>query len=263
MARELNRSLTGDYVVPKTDELAAQLFLLAQGDRFFERILTPDYGRARMLITMQDLGAAAMETKTDDLEQLVEATFAPLGLQARVTGIPYVAYKGFSKIGREMTKSLLIAICCIALVMGFLFRSLRICAISLVPNLLPLLVTLAVMTLCGWTIEATSAMVFTIGLGLAVDDSIHMLARYYEERRVGGSAAQMMERTIAKAGRALLVTTLVLVLGFGINVFSQFPFLRIFGTLGGVAIATALFCDLFLLPPLIALWGPPTEQKTS
>ena len=260
VARELNRSLTGDASTPKTDDLAAQLFLLAQGEDFFERILTSDYGRARMLITMADDGAAVMESHTDDLERLVAETFQPLGLQAVVTGIPFVAYKGFSKIGREMTKSLLLALLCIAVVMGFLFRSIKICVISLVPNLLPLIITLAVMTLCGWTIEATSAMVFTIGLGLAVDDSIHMLARFYEERRLGGSINDMMQRTISKTGRALSITTLVLVLGFGINVFSEFPFLRIFGTLGGVAIASALFCDLFLLPPMLSKWGGVAEE---
>ncbi|MBL90542.1 MAG: hypothetical protein CMH56_01845 [Myxococcales bacterium] len=255
VARELNRSLTGDVTTPKTDDLAAQLFLLAQGERFLERIVLSDYSRGRMLITMGDKGAAVMESHTDELERLVADTFEPLGLQAVVTGIPFVAYKGFSKIGREMTKSLLLALFCIAIVMGFLFRNFKICVISLVPNLLPLLITLAVMTLCGWTIEATSAMVFTIGLGLAVDDSIHMLARFYEEKQAGGTLHQMMQRTIAKTGRALLITTLVLVLGFGINVFSDFPFLRIFGTLGGVAIGSALLCDLFLLPPLLSKWS--------
>lgn len=261
VARELNRALTGDASVPKTDELAAQLFLLAQGEDFIGRIITEDYGRARMLITMGDQGAAMMEAHTGELEALVEKTFKPLGLEAALTGVPFVAYKGFSKIGREMTKSLLLALFCIALVIGFLFRSFKVCIISLVPNLLPLLVTLAVMTACGWTIEASSATVFTIGLGLAVDDSIHMLARFYEERRLGGSVQDMLQRTIEKTGRALLITTLVLVLGFGINIFSDFPFLRIFGTLGGVAIGTALFCDLFLLPPLLAKWGG--HQKTA
>ena len=125
---------------------------------------------------------------------MIAETFEPLGLKAALTGVPFVAYKGFSKIGLEMLKSISMALFLIALVIGFLFRSLRICIISLVPNVLPLLVTLAVMVLAGWTIEATSAMVFTIGLGLAVDDSIHMLARYYEEQRLGGSSHEIMQR---------------------------------------------------------------------
>jgi predicted RND superfamily exporter protein len=161
-----------------------------------------------------------------------------------------------------MLKSISIALLCIALVIGFLFRSLRICIISLVPNVLPLLITLAVMVLAGWTIEATSAMVFTIGLGLAVDDSIHMLARYYEEQQEGGSNHEIMQRSIMRTGRALFITTVVLVIGFGINVFSDFPFLKIFGTLGSVAIGSALLCDFFFLPPLLNRWGTARYKKS-
>jgi uncharacterized protein len=262
LARELNRSLTGNHRVPQTDDLSAQLFFLAQGQELMNRLLYEDHDRARMLLTVRDDGAAALEARTDALQKVIQETFEPLGLQAALTGVPFVAYKGFSKIGVEMLKSISMALFLIALVIGFLFRSLRICIISLVPNVLPLLVTLAVMVLAGWTIEATSAMVFTIGLGLAVDDSIHMLARYYEEQRLGGSSHEIMQRSILKTGRALLITTFVLVLGFGINVFSDFPFLKIFGTLGSVAIGTALLCDFFFLPPLLNRWGTARYKKS-
>ena len=262
LGRELNRALTGNNVVPDTDALSAQLFFLAQGQEFMNRILYEDHDRARMLITVRDDGAAALEDRTAALQKFIAEVFEPLGLKAALTGVPFVAYKGFSKIGSEMLKSISMALFFIALVIGFLFRSIRICIISLMPNILPLLVTLAVMVLAGWTIEATSAMVFTIGLGLAVDDSIHMLARYYEEQKNGGSTHEIMQKSILHTGRALLITTLVLVIGFGINIFSDFPFLKIFGTLGSVAIASALLCDFFFLPPLLNRWGTARYKKS-
>ena len=184
------------------------------------RILYEDHDRARMLITVRDDGAAALEAQTAALQTVIAETFEPLGLQAALTGVLFATYKGFSKIGSEMLKSISMALCFIALVIGVLFRSVRLYH-QFGPEHLTT-DTLAVMVLAGWTIEATSAMVFTIGLGLAVDDSIHMLARYYEEQQSGGSVHEIMHRSIMRTGRALLITTLVLVVGFGINVFSDF-----------------------------------------
>ena len=116
----------------------------------------------------------------------------------------------------------------------------------------------------GWAarhLETLSAMVFSIGLGIAVDDTIHYLARYCEEVRSGLTPEQAVQRTTEQTGRAILTTSVVLLFGFGVLYTSAFPPNRSFAVLASAVIGVALLADLWVLPALL-LWFRPRVPGT-
>jgi hypothetical protein len=142
----------------------------------------------------------------------------------------------------------------VALLIVFLFRSVRLGAISLLPNALPLLIGYGLMGAIAWDLEPGPAVVFTIALGLAVDDTIHLLARYQEELR-HRAHFEAIHEAVRRTGRAVFITTILLASGFAINLFSSFLQNRTYGGLGAVIILAALVADVLVLPALLAGFG--------
>jgi uncharacterized protein len=134
------------------------------------------------------------------------------------------------------------------------YRSVRLGLISIIPNMFPLAVTGTFLVLTGQALELASVCAFTVCLGIAVDDTIHFLTRYKEELR-SASIHEAIERAFVGTGTALIMTTLVLVVGFATVMLSDMRDQRIFATMGGLTIASALFGDLVFLPALLSLFG--------
>lgn len=248
MMRALKKSITGQAALPATRAESVQLLFLAD-DRATSRVLGADKTRARVMVWTQDKGGSHFSDLCAALDDHVKAaeTAAPQ-LSIHMSGIPFVALRGFNRLSTDMLKSLLMAIAFITLVVFLLFRRVLTALISLVPNLLPLLLCLLFMRLTDWRLNPTGTIVFTVAIGMAVDDTIHLLSRFREE---GGRKAHIA-KAVTGAGRAVLITSVVLVVGFGINGLSAFMTSRTFGVLGALAIFFALVCDLLLLPALLS-----------
>lgn len=137
-------------------------------------------------------------------------------------------------------------------VMAFVFRSLRIGLISIIPNTFPLAVAGAWLVFAGYNLEIVMVVCFTVCLGIAVDDSIHFLTRYHEELNGADSREDAIRRAFTGVGTALIMTTMVLVAGFSTVMFSDNREYFIFAVMGAITIAAALFADLIFLPPLLA-----------
>jgi hypothetical protein len=138
--------------------------------------------------------------------------------------------------------------------MAFLFRNFKMVLISLIPNVVPLIVTAGLIGLLGFELDPKVAIVFTVAFGIAVDDSIHFLARYRIERQKGLDIDQAIEATFQETGKAMIYTTLILFLGFGTLCFSNFPPTFTIGLLLSITLLVALVAD-FLLLPLGLRWG--------
>jgi predicted RND superfamily exporter protein len=136
-------------------------------------------------------------------------------------------------------------------VLGLAFRSIRIGLISVIPNVFPLAVTGTFLVLAGQALEVVSVCAFTVCLGIAVDDTIHFLTRFQEERDEGHNDFDAIRRAFTGAGTGMIMTTLVLVVGFGTVVFSDMREQRIFASMGALTVAAALVGDLILLPALL------------
>ncbi len=170
-----------------------------------------------------------------------------------LTGTAVAAAENMTEIIADLARSLAIAAALIFLVLTIVFRSLRIGLLTIIPNILPLLVTAAGLTLLGLPLQITSALTFSLCLGLAVDDTIHVVSRYRLSLAEFKDPHAAIEDTIRHVGAALIVTTVILLGGFAAMLTSPMPGVQLFACLSGVTLITALIGDLFLFPAML-LW---------
>ena len=255
----LSEALTGRRAIPKTRAAVAQLMLLAEGDPRLAQMLSTDRDRARLTVRTRDDGGNAFETFGRALQAQIDSALAGTGVTGRVTGTPYVAYRGINGVTSDLRDSLLVAFIAITVIIALLFRSARVALLALLPNAMPLVVGYGLMGLVGWELDPTPAVVFTIALGIAVDDTIHLVVRIREEREEGRGLHDAIRQAVLHSGRAVTMTTILLCIGFGLNALSTFPSMQILGILGAVVIGVALLGDLFLLPALLVLAGDRLE----
>lgn len=249
-----NATITGVNEVATEPELLAQLALLTEpSGPARSRLVTPDGGRARILVSLPDVSKSALLDAAERLNREAMRRFTPVGVRATVTGSPYAAQRGLSRLSSELLGSLLAAFVVIAALLALLFRDVRVALLALPPNVLPLVLCLGLMALLGWSLNPTSGVVFCIALGIAVDDTLHLVMRIREENAHGHFGAPARKRALLGTGRALILTSLILGLGFAVNALSSFPVNRTLGVLGASAIASALLFDMLLLPALLSL----------
>jgi uncharacterized protein len=254
--REMHRVVVGQAAIPDTRRGVAALLLMAEGEERINRFIDYPYGKARILVTMRDVGAKRFLPLADRTAARLDRLFSGLGVKARVTGTSLVAYRGINKLVTDLLTSLSVAFLIIAIVLALVFRSLRIGLLSMLPNALPLAVGLGYMTVAGIRLAPATVIIFSIALGIAVDDTIHFFSRYREEVQGGRSAGEAVRATLRTAGRAMVFTSLVLVSGFSVTVLSNFPGTANFGELGAVILLTALFTDLLVTPSCMLVFRP-------
>ncbi len=173
-------------------------------------------------------------------------------LDFSITGTSIVFTKGTSYLVNNLFISLVIAIIIIAILMAVLFRSIRMVFVSLLPNLIPLIVTAAIMGFFNVPIKPSTILVFSIAFGISVDDTIHFLAKYRQELKnqswdIRGSVINAIRET----GVSMIYTSIVLFFGFGIFCTSNFGGTQALGILVSVTLLVAMLANLVLLPSLL------------
>lgn len=175
-----------------------------------------------------------------------------------VTGLSAVSAMQSSNMIAQLNRGLMIAIVVVIVLIGAAFRSLRIAVLSIIPNLFPIVAAGTVIYLTGGGLEYASVIALTVAFGIAVDDSIHFFNRFQIETDRNATVAEAVHHTISRIGPVLIVTTLVLVVGLAVTVFSDLPAMRLFGTLFMTTLAAALVGDVLILPAVILSlrrWG--------
>ncbi len=215
----------------------------------FEQFLSADGQQARLLLRTSDLGTARTLQLAHRLEQQLAESFPPgSGITFRLTGDGYLNARAMDGFVRDMLSSLIGAAVIIFGVIGLLFRSLRLGLIAVIPNLTPLVLTWGYLGLRGYELNVANVIVFAIGLGVAVDDTVHFLSRYLEERAHGVAGAEAIRRVLQSAGQTMMFTTVLIVGGLTVLHFSQFLPTRRFAELMAVTMLSALAGDLLVLP---------------
>jgi uncharacterized protein len=245
--------LGGPYAIPSPGNIR-RVFSLANADEAAGRLISPERDRAQVVVQVRDQGANAFALMVDEIEAKVDAALGKHPVRVVTTGTPFVAYAGINRITTDLRSSLVFAFIAVTLLVTVLFKSFRVGLIFLPANAVPLILGYGFMGLMNWPLEPTTGVVFTVALGIAVDDSIHLMARFREELDKGLGVDAALQEAILRCGRAVTVTSIVLACGFFVDVFSSFPYTRALGGLGGVVILSALFCDLIVLPPLLKLF---------
>jgi predicted RND superfamily exporter protein len=229
------------------------------------RLVSRDWDRGRIIIRTCDVGANGFADLSERIQSRIDQLFGPLDVRASLTGTPYTAYRGINSVTTDLRNSLLLAFFIIAVILVFVLRDLRVAALCFLPNAFPLIIGYGLMGLVGWELEPTSGLVFTLALAIAVDDTIHLIARWREELRSGYSMEDAIRRAVLFTGRAVTITSVVLCGGFLINVLGSFPSMQVLGYLGACVILSAMLADLFVLPALLQLFAvrPPKASPAS
>ncbi len=168
------------------------------------------------------------------------------------SGKQYLFTNMFRTFSNTLIVSLGLALSVITLLIGFVFRSVRIAAISLIPNVLPLLIPLGALGLLDIPLDGPAVLVVTVALGVCVDDAIHFLTKYTKHRKKGLPAVESFQATFEQVGAALTWTTVILTLGFAVLAFSNFRPNMLVGLLGAIMIALAWVADLLVMPAFLS-----------
>jgi predicted RND superfamily exporter protein len=255
--KQVNRSLHGDkpeyYRIPESREAVAQeLFLytmsLPQGMGINDRVTTTnDALRLTALWTLHD-SATVLATMPKLQEKAAE-----FGLNAEFTG-KMVLWQGMNPmIVRSFFISVVLAITLVSALLIWAFGSLRLGAIALIPNLVPLIFGAAILRLIGQPLDIGTVLVASVCLGIAVDDTIHFLSNFNRLTGEGHTRQEAVARIITHTGPALAITTLVLVGAFGTFALATFVPNVNFGILVALVLTAALLTDLIFLPAFLML----------
>ncbi|MEO8494928.1 MAG: efflux RND transporter permease subunit [Planctomycetota bacterium] len=219
---------------------------------------------AEITVRIQDLGIAHYEPVFRRVERRLSELQAKYpGFTMELTGDPVRRGLHLYRIVTDLMSSLGTAGVVIFVVMSLAYRSLRMGLITVIPNLFPLVVTAYMMVLLRHPLEIASVCAFTVCLGIAVDDTIHFLSQFRSEMDRHGDVEQSIRNAFQSVGSAMIITTLILIAGFGTVLTSDLPGQRYFAAMAVSTIAAALVGDLVFLPALLATFSKTANETSS
>ncbi|PSG92672.1 efflux RND transporter permease subunit [Mesoflavibacter zeaxanthinifaciens] len=207
---------------------------------------------ARITTFMKDIGTDRMERIQENLQEKIDNTFPKERYNVTMTGKALVFQKGTKYLVKNLAISLSLAILLISLFMAYMFRSFRMIVVSLIPNLLPLVVTAGLMGYLGVPIKPSTILVFSIAFGISVDDTIHFLAKYRQELQANNwKIKKSVYGALRETGVSMFYTSIVLFFGFSVFIISSFGGTVALGALVSVTLLFAMLSNLLLLPSLL------------
>jgi len=245
------------YRLPESREEIAQYLLLysmSGEEEDLSRYVDDDHQTAVLASRLKTVSSAKMDRFLEEVKEHIRTEFTDLG--ARVTGISVLVTDSIDAIVRGQIQSLALALVLISLIMVALLWSVRLGLLSMVPTVIPILMTLGLMGWLGIPINTATAVISCVAIGIAVDDTIHYMTRFRKEYRNLPDEAVASFRALTSTGRALYLTSFVLTVGFSVLVFSHFRPIIYFGLLMAVTMVSALAGDLVLLPVLLMVLKP-------
>ena len=263
--KETNQALHGNnpefYIIPKNRDLIAQeLFLFENsGSDDLEDFTDTQFSKARFTIKVPFVDTIAYARFIDTAASHFKKNFP--GEKIKLTGMVAILSQVITNAIHSMIKSYGYALTVITLLMIFLIGGVKIGMFSMIPNIFPIILMLGIMGWCNLPMDLFCMMVGSIAIGLAVDDTIHFMhnfRRYYETFH---DPEKAVYETLHTTGRAMLVTTCVLSIGFFTFMFSEMNNLLNFGFLTGFALLAALLADYFIAPALMVLLNKKSHQK--
>ena len=222
------------------------------GNNLLKSFLDSTKQTTRISFQMADVVTNHMDSLMSSIVPQVDSIFDPAKFDVRVTGNSVVYAKGTSFLIKNLFQSVLIAIVLISLLMALLFSSFRMILVSMVPNIIPLIITAAIMGYSGIPIKPSTIIVFSIALGISVDNAIQYLSRYRHELKLSnGAIRQSALNALQEAGFSMIYTSIVLVLGFSVFMVSEFGGTQALGILISATLLIAMFFNILVLPSLL------------
>jgi uncharacterized protein len=258
LLKETNKALYDNaesyYVIPDSRELIAQEFLMLEtsGAEDLFKLVDSNYQKARVTVLTPWVDALYFGDYVRGMEHNLKQRFGD-NATIEITGIVPMLAKTLKEIMHATAWSYLIAFLVITIMMMALLGSVKYGLVSMLPNILPITFVMALMKVIGAPLDMFTMLIGAIAIGLAVDDTVHFMhgfMRYYAKT---GDANLAVQETLHSSGRAMVITSIVLMLGFVIYVFSAMNNLINFGIYTSLCIVVALLADFWLAPALVIL----------
>jgi hypothetical protein len=252
-----------DYALPesktKLRNYRRSLKIAGQG-KVLKAVL--DSNERTLLINgiMPDVGNLEFKKREEKLNAFLDQNTSG-AMKYRITGSAFLIDKNMNYLAISMVQGLLLSIVIVAVIMGLIYRSWRMMVISLIPNLIPLVIIAGIMGYTGIELKTSTAIIFTIAFGIAVDDTIHYLGKFKYELMKGRGKMYALKRSYLTTGKAMILTTLILCSGFLLLVLSSFMGTFYMGILLSITLFVALIADMTVLPALMMLFFKEKPQK--
>jgi len=219
----------------------------------------------RVSVKMADIGSVKMDSLVHGvIKPKIDSLFKDTKLTADVTGTTYIYIKGNEYLIRNLITSMIIAFFVIALIMGALFRNGKMLLISIIPNIIPLVITGGIMGYFGIPLKPSTALIFSIAFGISVDNSIHFLAKYRQELFANNFRVDIaVSNSLKETGASIIYTSIILFFGFVIFAASEFGGTVNLGRLTSITLLFAMFANLAVLPALLLQFDSGKRNKNS
>ncbi len=246
-------AFVGEYLKPGKNDSSNNNGLATMLTSFVDA----DRQSTRISISMADIGTEKLPPLLDSIQQKANEIFDTASYKVQLTGTSITFLEGSRFIVNGLKESIFWAFLLIALCMLYLFRSLRILLCSLIPNVIPLVITAGIMGWAGVPLKPSTVLVFSVALGIAVDITIRFLVNYKQELPAYQyNVTATVSATIKNTGLSIVYTALVLIAGFVIFCVSSFGGTKALGWLTSATLLIATLTNLVLLPVLLLMFAP-------
>lgn len=266
LIKELHQALNEEnkafYTIPDNEKAVAELIFLYElsGGEELDDVVTFDRSKGRVSSLILDCGSARTNEILEDINQYAQQLFLP-SEKFIITGTIPIVVKVNHFFSIDILRGLLIAFLLISIIMAILFRSPKIVFASLIPNLIPIIIIAGLMGFAGIRLRPVTAITFSIAFGIAVDDTIHFLAKFRQATTGGADLSTAIHQTIMTTGKAMIFTSIILFIGFIVLLTSSFSGTSTFGLLTAITLIVALIADLLVLPALILVIRPQFKKS--
>ena len=256
------------YDLPNKHDLGfLQRYLRNQQENreLFSSLVDSTGQQIRVSMKVADIGSNRMDSLIQNhLKPKIDELFGDSEVNATFTGTTLLFIKGNKYLVENLRISLILAFVIIALIMAALFANFKMILISLIPNIVPLIITAGVMGYFNIPLKPSTALIFSIAFGISVDDSIHFLAKYRQELFGNNFFVPVaISKSIRETGPSMMYTSIVLFAGFVIFAGSEFGGTVALGLLASATLIIAMFTNLILLPALLLIFDSGKRSRDS
>lgn len=247
------------YSLPDRDELNFIYDYIPKGkgkdgkrDELTKPFIDSLQQKTRISVQVADIGSAEMKGLLKSIKPRIDSIFPKDKYKVTITGSSLVFVKGTDYLVENLLWSLLAAIILISGLMAFMFSSFRMVLISIVPNLIPLVLTAGIMGFADISLRISTILVFNIAYGIAIDSAIHFFSVYGHELKKNTQDIKLsVEESLKETGFSIMYTSIILLFGFSIFMLSKFGGTQALGMLICITLFTSIFTNLLVLPSLL------------
>ena len=244
--------------IPTTEKEAADYVKLASvyGNKYMNSLYSKELRDARISVRMKQVGSSRYQEIINSIKEYIRSHLDTTILSWHITGIVPLLINVQDNILWSEIQSFSLAFLLTFISTAVALKSVKIGLISIIPNLLPITITLGFMGLTGMKLDAATIMIASIALGISVDNTIHIFYRFKKEISIDGDYSKAVCHTLQGVGRTALFTSLSAVFGFMVFSFSSFKPIQYFGVLTSITILNAIIADLLISPSCLMLFKP-------